>query len=246
MEKPIVFKNKNGKQLMGILHVPGGQKKFPLVVFCHGFGGTKTKRKYVRLARALEKKGIASFRFDFEGCGDSEGSPRDLTAEKEVSDLNFALKAVLNACNVDSKRIAFIGGSLGGVITSSFVERFKISAKALVLLAPAFNQKELFRIWYTKEDLKEIEGKGFLIKGEKEIGRDYYLENRNKDYSPVLSKINLPILLIHGKKDEDVPLKFSEELAEKYENITLKVLPDANHKFDDLTTQEKLVKLTVN
>ncbi len=241
-EVPITFKNNSGKELMGILHLPDKEKP-PAVIVCHGFQNTKTESKYIKLARALRDDGILVFRFDFEGCGDSEGDSKEITVAREVSDLESAFKTVSGECDIDSNRMAFIGGSLGSVIAGLFVEKFKIPAKTLIFLSQAFNQKTLLNNWYTKEDLTEIKKKGFLIKGEKEIGKKYYLENKNKDYSPILSKINLPVLLIHGKKDEDVPLGFSEELSKKYKNVILKVLPKANHKFDDFNSQKEVIKI---
>ncbi len=95
MEKPVAFKNKNGKQLIGIFHLPKTKKKVPLVIFCHGFAGTKTRLKYVKLARVLAKSGIASFRFDFEGCGDSEGDFKKITIKREVSDLAAAVRCAI-------------------------------------------------------------------------------------------------------------------------------------------------------
>jgi len=244
-EIPITFKNERGKNLSGIFHLPEREKP-PVVIICHGFQNTKSDRKYIRLARLLRKEGILVFRFDFEGCGDSEGDPKEITIERKISDLKSALKTVLKEGDVDSKRIAFVAGSLGSVVSSLFVERFKIAAKTLIFWSQAFNQKSLFKIWYSKEDLKEFEKKDFLIKGEKEIGKDYYLENKNKDYSSIVSKLNLPIFIIHGKEDKDVPLEFSQKLSKRYKKITLKILSQANHKFDDFITQQKLIRLTAN
>ena len=242
-EIPITFQNERGRELVGILHLPGA-KKPPVVIICHGYQNTKSDRKFIRLARALRDVGILVFRFDFEGCGDSEGNSKEIMVEKEVSDLNLAYQTVLKECDVDHKRIGFVGASLGAVVASLFVEKFKVQVKTLVFLSQGFRQKELFKGWYTKEDSAEIKKKGKLIKGEKEIGIDYYSENKNKDYSSVFSKLNLPILLIHGKEDKDVPAKFSEELAKRYKNITLKILPKSNHKFDDFASQQKLIELT--
>jgi len=229
---------------MGVLHLPE-RKKPPVVIICHGFQNTKTDKKYIKLARALQKEGILAFRFDFEGCGDSEGNPRELTVKREVSDLNSALKTVFEKCHADSKRIALVGGSLGSVVISLFVQKFKILAKTLVFWSQAFNQKDLIKIWFTKDDLEKLKKESVLIKGEKEIGIADYLENRNKDYAFLLSKIKLPILLIHGAEDKDVPLEFSEKLAKRYRNISLKIIPKANHKFDDIFHQEKAIHLTV-
>lgn len=244
-EIPITFRNERGRQLLGILHLPKVEKP-PAVIICHGFQATKTRRRFVKLARALQKAGILAFRFDFEGCGDSEGDPRELSVGKEVSDLNSAYEALLKECDVAREKVALIGESLGGVVVSLFVAKFSTSIKTLVLLAPAFNQKELFKTWYSQQEIKELKEKGVLMKGEKEIGKDYFLENKNKDYSLVLSKFDFPILIIHGKKDEDVPVSYSQKLAKRFKNITLKVLPKANHKFEDPFSRKKAIKYTVD
>jgi len=247
MERPTVFKNRNGKQLIGILHLPNNNRgKFPLVIFCHGFGGTKTKMKYVRLARALEKKGIASLRFDFEGCGDSEGDFEKITAEREVLDLTSAVNCILRQKNINKNKIAFLGNSFGALVCLIYITRNNFPAKAIVFLTPALNQKELFSIWYTKSDLRKWQKRGYIIHKEDKIGMAYLKENEKKDYSKLFSKIRTPILIIHGKKDETVPLKLSKELAKKYKNIKLISFPKADHKFEDYYIQERLVRKTVN
>jgi len=243
-EIPITFKNERGKKLVGILHLPEKEKP-ALVIICHGFQNSKTDKKLIKLARTLQKEGICTFRFDFEGCGDSEGKASEITVKNEIADLNSAFKTVQNEVDLDLTRLAFVGASLGSVVTSLFLKQYKIPAKSLVFWNQAFNQKELFKNWYNPEDRKEIISKGVIYKGEKEIGRDYYLENRNKDYSSILSQLKLPILIIHGKEDKDVPLELSQVLKKQYKNIVLAVLLKANHKFDDFKSQGKLIWQTV-
>jgi len=245
MEKPVVFKNKNGKQLVGIIHLPKGNKKFPLVLFCHGFGGSKTSQRGIRIARVLEKNKIASFRFDFEGCGDSEGNFETITVKRQVSDLSSAVKFILKQKWVDKKRIAFIGHSLGGLIISFFVADSNFSAKTLVLSAPAINQKKLIPLWSKGENIQKIaEKENYLWKSFK-MSNHYLKENLNKDYSPILNKINIPILIIHGKKDDKVPLKFSKDLAKNKKNIKLVIYPKADHDFEKYQIFQKLIKDTM-
>ena len=242
-EISITFKNERGKELVGVLHLPEKGKP-PLVIICHGFQNSKTDRKFIKLARVLQKEGICVFRFDFEGCGDSEGDPKEITIKNEVADLNSAFKTVQNEFDLDLKRVAFVGASLGNVVTSLLLKQYKISAKTLVFWSHAFNQRELLKNWYSKEDIREIMKKGVIYKGDKKIGKNYFLENKNKDYSSALSELKLPILIIHGKEDKDVPLKFSQQLKGKSKNISLIVLPKANHKFDDFQSQEQLIRHT--
>lgn len=244
MEKPVVFENKRGKQLIGILHIPKGKRKWPLVVICHGFGATKTTRMFLRIARALAKKGIAVFRFDFEGCGDSEGELEKTTVRKQVSDLEAVMKWILKQENININKIAFLGHSLGCLIAALFIGQNKFSAKTLVFLAPGFNQAKLFPIWNTKRELRDWKKKGYYIRKDKKLGIAYLKENEKKDYSSTLDKVKIPILVIHGKGDDVVPVRFSRQLVKKYKNLKLVTYPKTDHNFEDHFVQQKLIKET--
>lgn len=243
-EISINFENERGKFLAGVLHIPEKEKP-PVVIICHGFQNHKTDRKFIKLARRLRERGILAFRFDFEGCGDSEGEPRDLTIEKEVSDLYAAYNTVLKQCDVDHHRVVVVGVSLGSVVASLFVKKIKTPLKGLIFWSQAFNQKNLFSVWHTEEDRKEMKKQGFIARGDKEIGEGYYKENHNKDYTNIISEVNLPILLIQGEKDKDVPLEFSEKAAKDNKNVTLKVISGADHKFKEPYHQEELINLSI-
>ncbi len=244
-EIPLTFENKRGEQLVGILHLPAKEKP-PLAVLVHGFGQTKSKRSLVRLARSLERQGIAVFRFDFSGCGDSQGELENTTLKRQIEDLNVVMKGIFKQVNLDSRRIAFVGESLGCVAATLYYKNYSdISLKTMVFWAPAFCQKKLIPIWNSKEQLKEWKKKGYLIVKDKKIGLEYLKENENKDYSSILLKMHLPILVLHGKEDEVVPLEFSEKLAKKYKNIKLVKL-NTDHKFENYFEQQKLIKETVS
>ena len=58
----------------------------PMVVFCHGFGGSKDGPLFELVADSLQKHGIASIRFDFNGHGKSEGEFKDMTVPNEIED----------------------------------------------------------------------------------------------------------------------------------------------------------------
>lgn len=245
MEKPVVLRNKRGKQLVGILHIPEGKKKWPLVVICHGFGTTKTKKKYTRLARALEKNKIASFRFDFEGCGDSEGKLETITLKRCLSDLESVMKWVFRQRNINKNKVAFLGSSFGATVVVFFIAKTGLSVKTLVFWVPALNQKKLISFWHTKNDLRKWKKQRYFIRKDKKFGISYLKENENKNYTPLLSQIQIPILIIHGKKDETVPMKFSRKLARDYKNIKLIIYPKTDHKFEDYYIQKKLIQDTV-
>ena len=248
MEKVIVVKNKNDNQLVGILHLPEGIDEFPLVIICHGFGKTKTEKKFIRLARALTKENIACFRFDFEGCGDSEGDFKKITIENQVQDLGLVFDKIKKRKEIDANNISFVGYSMGALICSLFVAKNKaIQPNTIVMWAPAFNQKELLKIWNTPERLREWKEQGCLYTKGKELiqGIDYLQENEDKDYSSILSKIKSPLIIFHGQEDEAVPVSFSKELEKNYSNIKLSIILEADHRFEDYYIQQKLISETI-
>ncbi|MCD6528083.1 alpha/beta hydrolase [bacterium] len=243
-EVPITFKNKRGEQLVGVFHLPQREKP-PLVVLIPGFGCSKSERKKVKLARILQKEGIAVFRFDFSGSGDSEGELENTTVKKEIEDLEAVMRTIFKEADLDNTRVAFVAESLGAVVAVLYKKnQFNVPLKTMVFWAPAFCQKELLKTWHTKEELRKWKEKGYIIHKDKKIGLDYLKENENKDYSSVLGKIDLPILILHGKEDETVPIKYSEKLARKYKHLRLIELA-SNHKFEDFNDQRKLITETV-
>jgi len=135
-EKLMIFKNKKGEKLLGVLTLPEGKGKFPAVIMVHGFAKTKSERKFVELARVLAENGIASFRFDFSGCGDSEGKFEEMRISKQVEELNSAFQRLKKEKMVDLKRVGIFAHSLGTVIACLFKLKYqKIKCQVLAALA---------------------------------------------------------------------------------------------------------------
>ena len=58
----------------------------PMVILMHGIFSSKDYNPMPALAKGLDRAGIASIRFDFNGHGKSEGRMQDMTVEKEIAD----------------------------------------------------------------------------------------------------------------------------------------------------------------
>lgn len=115
MEQAIGFIS-GGLALNGFLHVPEGMGKHPGLVLCHGFGGSCRGAGHPELARALEQAGYVVLRFDFRGCGQSEGRRGDIIVDEEIADLRHAIDFLHTQPRVDAARIGVIGASLGGSV----------------------------------------------------------------------------------------------------------------------------------
>ena len=75
------IKNRKNHTLRAMLNLPDGVSHPPVVLNLHGFGGSLSGYKYAHthLARVLEANGIACLRFDFYGCGESDGEFEEMT-----------------------------------------------------------------------------------------------------------------------------------------------------------------------
>lgn len=244
-EKLTIFKNKKGERLFGILTLPEGNKREPVVILVHGFAKTKSERKFVYLGRKLSQNGIASLRFDFSGCGDSGGKFEEMKISKQVEELNAAYRKLMKEKRIDKEKIGIFAHSLGTVITSIFQLRYQ-KAKCLVLAAPALNQERLIKKWYKKSEIEKWKRKGYLDTEKFRIGIGYLEEA--VDYTRILPEIKIPTLVLHGKKDEDIPKKIAQETFLKIEAEEKKmvIIEETDHHFENCFGRRKLIKLSLN
>jgi pimeloyl-ACP methyl ester carboxylesterase len=122
MERTISFTS-DGLALRGILHMPEGGGKHPGLVLCHGFGGSCRGAGHPELAKALEQAGYAVLRFDFRGCGESEGRRGDVIVDEEIADLSHAIDFLETQPHIGAARIGVIGASLGGSVAIEVAAR---------------------------------------------------------------------------------------------------------------------------
>jgi len=240
-EKLMIFKNKKGEKLLGVLTLPEGKGKFPAVIMVHGFAKTKSERKFVELARVLAENGIASFRFDFSGCGDSEGKFEEMRISKQVEELNSAFQRLKKEKMVDLKRVGIFAHSLGTVIACLFQLKYR-KGKCLVLAAPAFDQARLIKKWYKKSEIEKWKRKRYLDTEKFRIGVGYFEEA--VDYTGILPEIKIPTLVLHGKKDKDIPEKIAKEAFSKIgtEEKKMVIIGETDHHFESYLGRRKLIE----
>jgi len=244
-EKLVVFKNEKGEKLLGILTLPEKRGKSPAVMMVHGFAKTKSERKFVELSRKLAKNGIASLRFDFSGCGDSEGKFEEMRISKEVEELNAAYQRLIKEKRIDKNRIGIFAHSLGTVAACLFQSKYQ-KVNTLVLAALALNQERLLKKWYKKTEIAKWKKQGYLDTEKFRIGIGYLEEA--VDYTGILSKIKIPSLVLSGKKDEDIPEKFAKESFSKIgaKEKKMIIIKKADHHFESHLGRQKLIALSIN
>ena len=210
----------------------------------HGFTGDKSEwGRFDKTAEALNKVGFTVLTFDFSGCGESEND--SITVAKQVEDLHCAIDFVREK---GFKKFGLLGHSLGGLISLKNLGR---GIKALVLWAPATDPNKDIQSWYSKGRFKEMEDTGYLVKtrgmGVRRrfvIEKGMFDELANVNQEKLLSKVKCPVLIIHGDKDEVIPLEKSQQAMQYLpKSAKLEIIKGADHEFYEQLDQ--FVKHTV-
>jgi uncharacterized protein len=120
MDGAVTFTS-DGISLAGNLHLPKGRaegRRLPAFVVLHGFAGSKDNSHAELMARLLESWGYAALRFDFRGCGMSEGRRGHILCFDQVADTKNALNWLVTRPEVDPARIGVIGHSFGAAVAT--------------------------------------------------------------------------------------------------------------------------------
>ncbi|HEY3919745.1 MAG TPA: alpha/beta hydrolase [Stellaceae bacterium] len=108
-----------GLKINGYIHKPAGMKpgeKRPAFIVLHGFGSNCTSSNCVLPAEMLCEWGYVALRFDFRGCGESEGKRANTVCLEQVDDTKSAVSFLETRAEVDPKRIAAAGSSFGAAV----------------------------------------------------------------------------------------------------------------------------------
>ena len=136
MVKLIEIKNRKNKILRGVLTLPDNIENPLIVLNLHGFGGSMSGYKYAHthLSRVLESNGFGCARFDFYGCGESDGEFEEMTftglIEYAIDMYNYLVDCKLTTAD----RIILSGHSMGGYVASCVAP--KLQPIGLILMCP--------------------------------------------------------------------------------------------------------------
>lgn len=249
-ERPVVFKNKRGQKLFGVLHLPLTDYLAPIVIMAHGFTDDKTgdNRLFVKFARKAAENGIAVLRFDFAGSGDSEGDFSQVTIKSEVEDLSSAVDFVHTLVEIDTAQINLIGYSLGGAV-SIVVAANDPRVKSFIGWAPvSFPRATFQRILGNRVfSLRSRTGLIACGNGNKQfyLKKDFFNDLEAYDVAGSIKKIApRPILLVQGSLDKKVLPRDTESLFKSAANPKkLYLLKYAGHSF--AYYEDKLINITL-
>lgn len=179
------FRAEDGTKLHGWL-VPGRERT--TLLWCHGNAGNISHRlENIRLIR--DRLGIGVFIFDYRGYGQSEGTPSE---EGLYIDARAALTWLRGRPEVDPTRIAYFGRSLGAAVALDLA--IQSPPRGLILETPFLSVRAMAN--------RTLPGSGLLLAS-------------RYDNLATIRRITVPILILHGDRDEIVPFAHGRRLFEQ-------------------------------
>lgn len=127
-------------QLTGTLHLPATFKP-AVVIGCHGLFANRNSPKQIELAHACNRQGLAYFRFDHRGCGDSQGDfIKATTLKSRCRDLYQSI-ATMSAHPAVGPLTALFGSSFGGTVVLAHAAEY--ASPALITYAAPINSTSI-------------------------------------------------------------------------------------------------------
>lgn len=242
---PSVLSLQDGRRLT--YHLTEG--KLPCVIFMGGFKSDMTGSKALALESLCQQRGQRFIRFDYTGHGQSSGNFRDGTIGSWQQDVLDVIDTLGSDNNI------LVGSSMGAwqMLLAAKARSEKVMALVGIASAPDFTEK---LIWeqFSLEQKQTMSEQGEVLLpscyGEDpypitkqliEDGRKHLLLNS-------LIPINVPVRLIHGLKDEDVPWQFSVRLAEclASNDVQVHYIKNGGHRLSEPEHLEILCKTVKN
>jgi len=222
-ELPVVFKN-GKEQIVGVLHLP--DNPCGSVIVFHGFLRNKSDKILVDIARDLCSNDFAVLRFDFRGCGDSQGNSENYCPSSEISDISAAVTFLKE--KISKGKIGIIGHSHGATIALLFAGGRK-DIDAIISIAPTAS----FRAGWTPEEVRAVMENGFLLYRGHRVGKKMWLDALKYDPVSEVRKVKCPVLFVVGSEDsrsrEDTKVLFENANEPKKFHI----IPGGDHHFTD-------------
>ena len=214
------------------------------VVFLHGFMSDLEGSKPKAFMKFCKKKGIGFLGLEYSGHGKSSGEFTKGNITSWTKDAKFLIKKIVNKNN-----FILIGSSMGAWISLNVFKDFnkQICGFLGIGSAPEFLEKLMWNKFNKKIKKEIITKKLYYLKhGDYEYPITYQLIKDGRK-NKVLKKMihsKIQITMIHGKKDEVVPVVFSKKILKIFKNSKKKLvlIPNGDHSLSSNKNLKKIIK----
>jgi len=205
MQKKILFENRYGINLSGILDFPRDNIINEYGIFSHCFTCNKRYKLINSISKQLINKGFGVMKFDFTGLGDSGGDFSDTNFSTNITDIIDASLYLKE--NFKSPKF-IIGHSLGGLAAIK-ASKDITSIEALSTIGTPCDLKNLSKLFSKYKKELDLYGKAIIdVAGRPfEINRNFLKDIQKQDMNHYIENLKIPILVFHALKDKTVNIE---------------------------------------
>jgi len=219
------------------------QKKL-YIVFLHGFMSDIEGKKPQIFKKYAVKKKIGFLSVEYSGHGKSSGKFTEGNITRWSNDAKISIKKIVKKNN-----FIFVGSSMGVWISLNLFKYFQKQIKGFVGIgaAPEFTSRIMWKK-FNKKIKKEIIKRGICnIKHEQyEYLITHQLIKDGKKNKVLSRKIKLPIkvTMLHGSKDESVPVSFSRKVLATFTKAKKKlvIIKNGDHSLSNKNHLKRIIK----
>ena len=242
------FKLNQSKKIRYLKHI---QKGSAYIVFLHGFMSDLEGKKPKTFLTFAKKNNLGFLALEYSGHGKSSGKFTDGNISKWTKESNLLIKRI-----VKKNKIILIGSSMGAWIS---LNQFKYFEKQIIGFlgigsAPEFLENLMWKKFSKKIKAEIIKNGIYNLKhGEYIYPITYQLIKDGKKNKVLKKKIKskINVTMIHGEKDEVVPVSYSRKVLKIFKNAKKKlvIVKNGDHSLSLLKWLKiikKELKLIVN
>jgi len=203
------YKISKSKKIRYLKH---DQKNNTYIVFLHGFMSDLEGKKPQHFLKFAKKKKYGFLALEYSGHGKSSGKFTSGNISKWSMETEYLIKKI-----VRNNNFILIGSSMGAWISLNQFKTFKNQIKGFMGIgsAPEFLENLMWKK-FSRKMKKEITTNGIisLKQGKYEYPITLQLIKDGRKNKVLKKKINqrLNVTMIHGEKDESVPLVYSRKI----------------------------------
>lgn len=222
--------------------IPNDSDVKMFILGVHGFAGDKESSALLELAKAVTPNGGAVFCFDFPAHGDSPTAESKLTVENCKRDLLAVAKWAENTHPAAEKFV--FATSFGGYI--SLLAADNLTGYKLVLRAPAVTMPKVLLEAVLNLTANQFKKAGIIECGfERKIRLPYSFYEELVCYDLYEKNYDNSILVIHGNKDDVVPIDDVVRFCDNRKNTSLVVIDNADHRFKNKGEIKRVIYETI-